>query len=138
MASRCQVSQVTATFSMPAMPAMGMAAEHAAATLSDKGNGFYEGLLQLCWRHMAGVGDGAARRPDPGHKATQPQRSGGHVMLARIIAWCARNPFLVFMGAVLLLVAGLWCMRRVPLDALPDISDVQVIIHTSWAGEPPM
>jgi len=40
-------SQVTATFFMPAMPAMGMAAEHAAATLSDKGNGFYEGLLQL-------------------------------------------------------------------------------------------
>jgi len=40
-------SQVTATFFMPAMPAMGMAAEHAAATLSDKGNGLYEGLLQL-------------------------------------------------------------------------------------------
>ena len=58
-------------------------------------------------------------------------------MLARIIAWCARNPFFVFMGAALLLVAGLWCMQRVPLDALPDISDVQVIIHTSWAGEPP-
>jgi len=58
-------------------------------------------------------------------------------MLARIIAWCAHNPFLVFMGALLLFVAGLWCMRRVPLDALPDISDVQVIIHTSWAGEPP-
>ena len=58
-------------------------------------------------------------------------------MISRIISWCARNPFLVFMGAVLLLVAGFWCMRRVPLDALPDISDVQVIIHTSWAGEPP-
>jgi RND family efflux transporter MFP subunit len=40
-------SQVTATFFMPAMPAMGMAAEHAAATLSDKGNGLYEGSLQL-------------------------------------------------------------------------------------------
>jgi multidrug efflux pump subunit AcrA (membrane-fusion protein) len=39
--------QVTATFFMPAMPAMGMAAEHAAATLSDKGNGLYEGSLQL-------------------------------------------------------------------------------------------
>jgi Cu(I)/Ag(I) efflux system membrane protein CusA/SilA len=58
-------------------------------------------------------------------------------MISRIIAWCARNPFLVFMGAALLLVTGSWCMRRVPLDALPDISDVQVIIHTSWAGEPP-
>jgi copper/silver efflux system protein len=58
-------------------------------------------------------------------------------MISKIIAWCARNPFLVFAGAILLVVAGIWCMRRVPLDALPDISDVQVIIHTPWAGEPP-
>jgi Cu(I)/Ag(I) efflux system membrane protein CusA/SilA len=58
-------------------------------------------------------------------------------MISRIIAWCARNPFLVFMGAILLVVAGIWCLQRVPLDALPDISDVQVIIHTPWAGEPP-
>ena len=58
-------------------------------------------------------------------------------MIARIIAWCARNPFLVFTGAILLVVAGVWCMQHVPLDALPDISDVQVIIHTPWAGEPP-
>jgi Cu(I)/Ag(I) efflux system membrane protein CusA/SilA len=58
-------------------------------------------------------------------------------MIARIIAWCARNPFLVFTGAILLVVAAIWCMQRVPLDALPDISDVQVIIHTSWPGEPP-
>ena len=58
-------------------------------------------------------------------------------MISKIIAWCARNPFLVFAGAILLFLSGLWCMRRVPLDALPDISDVQVIIHTPWAGEPP-
>ena len=37
----------------------------------------------------------------------------------------------------MLVVAGAWCMQHVPLDALPDISDVQVIIHTGWAGEPP-
>jgi copper/silver efflux system protein len=58
-------------------------------------------------------------------------------MISRIIAWCARNPFLVFTGSILLIVAGIWSLQRVPLDALPDISDVQVIIHTSWAGEPP-
>jgi len=58
-------------------------------------------------------------------------------MIAKIIAWCERNPFLVFTGAILLVAAGIWSMRRVPLDALPDISDVQVIIHTQWAGEPP-
>jgi len=58
-------------------------------------------------------------------------------MIARIIAWCSRNPFLVFTASTLLAVAGLWSMHRIPLDALPDISDVQVIIHTPWAGEPP-
>ncbi len=58
-------------------------------------------------------------------------------MISRIIDWCSRNPFLVFAGAILLTLAGVWSMRRVPLDALPDISDVQVIIHTSWPGEPP-
>ena len=58
-------------------------------------------------------------------------------MIARIIAWCARNPFLVFTAAILLGIAGIWSMHRIPLDALPDISDVQVIIHTPWAGEPP-
>jgi Cu(I)/Ag(I) efflux system membrane fusion protein/cobalt-zinc-cadmium efflux system membrane fusion protein len=40
-------AQVSATFFMPAMPAMGMAAERDAATLSDTGNGFYEGAIQL-------------------------------------------------------------------------------------------
>ncbi len=58
-------------------------------------------------------------------------------MISRTIDWCARNPFLVFAAAILLTVAGAWSMQRVPLDALPDISDVQVIIHTEWAGEPP-
>ena len=130
-------AQVTATFFMPAMPAMGMAAKRAAATLADKGNGLYEGPLQLesggTWQVTVTVSAAADHR----HQATQPERHGRHVMISRIIAWCARNPFLVFTGAILLVVAGVWCMQRVPLDALPDISDVQVIIHTPWAGEPP-
>lgn len=58
-------------------------------------------------------------------------------MIARWIDWCARNRFLVFTGTLFLALAGIYCMKRVPLDALPDISDVEVIIHTSWAGEPP-
>jgi len=37
----------------------------------------------------------------------------------------------------MLVLAGIWAMRRIPLDALPDISDVEVIIHTPWSGEPP-
>ncbi|HEX5423261.1 MAG TPA: CusA/CzcA family heavy metal efflux RND transporter, partial [Candidatus Acidoferrales bacterium] len=58
-------------------------------------------------------------------------------MIARWIDWCARNRFLVFTGTALLVLAGIWSMRNVPLDALPDISDVEVIIHSGWAGEPP-
>jgi Cu(I)/Ag(I) efflux system membrane protein CusA/SilA len=58
-------------------------------------------------------------------------------MIARVIEWCTRNLFLVFTAVVLVVLGGVWSMSRIPLDALPDISDVQVIIHTAWAGEPP-
>lgn len=58
-------------------------------------------------------------------------------MIGRIIDWCARNRFFVFTGTFLLVMAGVWTLGHIPLDALPDISDVQVIIHTSWEGEPP-
>jgi len=44
---------------------------------------------------------------------------------------------MVFTAVLLLTLAGIWSLQHVPLDALPDISDVQVIVHTGWAGEPP-
>jgi copper/silver efflux system protein len=58
-------------------------------------------------------------------------------MISRVIEWCAHNRFLVFAGVLGLVLAGIWAMGQVPLDALPDISDVQVIIHTNWEGQPP-
>ena len=58
-------------------------------------------------------------------------------MISRVIEWCAHNRFLVFMGVLLLTLTGIWSMGHIPLDALPDISDVEVIIHTNWEGEPP-
>jgi Cu(I)/Ag(I) efflux system membrane protein CusA/SilA len=58
-------------------------------------------------------------------------------MISRVIDWCARNRFLVFTGTILLVLAGIWSLRNIPLDALPDISDVQVIVHIPWEGEPP-
>src|SRR5579862_9584285 len=58
-------------------------------------------------------------------------------MIARWIDWCARNRFLVFTGTLLLVFAGIWALRHIPLDALPDISDVEVIIRTPWMGQPP-
>jgi Cu(I)/Ag(I) efflux system membrane protein CusA/SilA len=58
-------------------------------------------------------------------------------MISRWIEWCARNRFLVFTGTFLLVLAGIWSLRHAPLDALPDISDVQVIVRTMWEGQPP-
>jgi len=58
-------------------------------------------------------------------------------MIDRTIDWCNENRFLVFLGVLALVLAGIWSLNRIPLDALPDISDVQVIIHTQWMGQPP-
>ncbi|HXA78590.1 MAG TPA: CusA/CzcA family heavy metal efflux RND transporter [Candidatus Acidoferrales bacterium] len=58
-------------------------------------------------------------------------------MISRWIDWCARNRFIVFTLTLLLVLTGIWSLRQIPLDALPDISDVEVIVHTPWAGEPP-
>ncbi len=58
-------------------------------------------------------------------------------MISQWIDWCARNRFLVFTGTLLLVLVGIWALRHIPLDALPDISDVEVIIHTPWTGQPP-
>jgi copper/silver efflux system protein len=58
-------------------------------------------------------------------------------VIARLIELCARNRFLIFTGTFLLVLAGIWSLKNISLDALPDISDVQVIILTRWPGEPP-
>jgi copper/silver efflux system protein len=58
-------------------------------------------------------------------------------MISRVIDWCADNRFLVFTAVILVVAGGLWSIQHVPLDALPDISDVQVIVHTPWPGQPP-
>jgi len=58
-------------------------------------------------------------------------------VISRWIDWCSRNRFLVFTGTLLLVLTGIWAMRHIPLDALPDISDVEVVIHTRWEGQPP-
>ena len=58
-------------------------------------------------------------------------------MIERTIDWCNANRFLLFFGVLALVLAGVWSLDRIPLDALPDISDVQVIIHTEWMGQPP-
>ncbi len=58
-------------------------------------------------------------------------------ILARIIDFSARNRWFVALAALLLTLAGAWAARRTPLDALPDLSDTQVIIATEWMGRNP-
>lgn len=58
-------------------------------------------------------------------------------MIGRVIDWCAANRFLVFTGTAALTLWGVWAMTRTPLDAVPDISDVQVIVSTEWPGRSP-
>jgi Cu(I)/Ag(I) efflux system membrane protein CusA/SilA len=58
-------------------------------------------------------------------------------MIERTIDWCARNRFLVFAGTLILTFWGIWAMTVTPVDAVPDISDVQVIVSTEWEGRSP-
>src|SRR3989304_1921760 len=58
-------------------------------------------------------------------------------MIARIIEYSARNKFVIFLMVISLCIWGYWALRHIPLDAIPDLSDTQVIIFTDWAGRSP-
>lgn len=58
-------------------------------------------------------------------------------MLKRLIAWSAGNPFLVLVGAVAVIAWGVWAIRQTPLEAIPDLSDVQVIVQAEFAEQAP-
>ncbi|MGB6924502.1 MAG: CusA/CzcA family heavy metal efflux RND transporter [Methyloceanibacter sp.] len=58
-------------------------------------------------------------------------------MIAGIIRWSARNVFLVGLATIFVTLAGLYAVSRVPLDAIPDLSDVQVIVFTEYPGQAP-
>ncbi len=58
-------------------------------------------------------------------------------MIARLIAWSARNLLLVFFGAGFAAAAGIYALAHLPLDAIPDLSDTQVIVYTEYPGQAP-
>src|ERR1700731_2520168 len=66
--------------------------------------------------------------PEPGH---------GEGILERVIGASARNKFLVFLLVFFAIAGGIWGLSRTPLDAIPDLSDVQVIVYTDWEGRSP-
>ena len=58
-------------------------------------------------------------------------------MLNAVIDWSARNRFLVLLATLFVVLAGIFAILRTPIDALPDLSDVQVIVYTEYPGQAP-
>ena len=58
-------------------------------------------------------------------------------MLSRIIQWSGKNPFLVLLATLFVILGGVVAVMKTPLDALPDLSDVQVIVYTEYPGQAP-
>ena len=58
-------------------------------------------------------------------------------MIARLIRWSVANRFLVLLATLFVTAWGLWAVQSTPVDALPDLSDVQVIVYTEYAGQGP-
>jgi copper/silver efflux system protein len=58
-------------------------------------------------------------------------------MLTKIIEWSGKNPFLVLLATLFIVIGGVVAVMKTPLDALPDLSDVQVILYTEYPGQAP-
>ena len=58
-------------------------------------------------------------------------------MLRAIIDFSLRNKFVILLATIAMTVAGIFAIRNIPLDAIPDLSDTQVIIYTEWQGQAP-
>src|SRR5262249_23462715 len=65
------------------------------------------------------------------------QPHGSAPVIARIIAWSARNLLLVLFGTGFAAAAGVYALSHLPLDAIPDLSDTQVIVYTEYPGQAP-
>ncbi|MDA8165974.1 MAG: efflux RND transporter permease subunit, partial [Desulfobacteraceae bacterium] len=58
-------------------------------------------------------------------------------MLERIIDWSIRNKLMVVLVTLFVTIGGIYALQRIPLDAIPDLSDVQVIVYTKYPGQAP-
>src|SRR5689334_9272424 len=72
--------------------------------------------------------------PTPRHSDTPTQRP---FLLERVIETSARNTFFVLILTLFGIAGAIWALTRTPLDAIPDLSDVQVIVYTDWEGRSP-
>src|SRR5438046_9929014 len=58
-------------------------------------------------------------------------------MLKGIIDFSLKNKFIILLGTIALVLGGVYAVKNIPLDAIPDLSDTQVIIYTQWPGQAP-
>src|SRR5688572_1763089 len=63
--------------------------------------------------------------------------TGGEAVIQRLIEWSMRNRFLVICGTLILIAIGIFELRRAPVDAIPDLSENQVIVFADWPGRSP-
>ncbi|GIW86380.1 MAG: cation transporter [Isosphaeraceae bacterium] len=68
---------------------------------------------------------------------TEPSHDPTQTFIARVIEWSVNNPLLVSILALAVLAGGIFAVQRTPLDAIPDLSDTQVIIRTDFEGQAP-
>jgi Cu(I)/Ag(I) efflux system membrane protein CusA/SilA len=73
----------------------------------------------------------------PTRGASDAPRAPGGFLIERIIEASARNAFLVIILTIFGIAGGIWALNKTPLDAVPDLSDVQVIVYTDWEGRSP-
>src|SRR5467141_2178069 len=78
-----------------------------------------------------------APTPQPAPRSDAPTLPRSPFLLERIIDARGRNLFLVFILVIFGVAGGLWALNKTPLDAIPDLSDVQVIVYTDWEGRSP-
>ena len=58
-------------------------------------------------------------------------------MLKSLIRFCVREPFVVLIAVVVIVASGAWCAQTVPIDAIPNVGENQVIVLTAWPGRSP-
>jgi hypothetical protein len=63
--------------------------------------------------------------------------SKGTEVIKKIIRWSISNRFLVLSATLIVMAWGIWALFKTPLDAIPDLSDVQVILRTTYPGQAP-
>src|SRR5207245_5660592 len=86
-------------------------------------------------RHGRNLPDRCREQSEGG--AASVHATGGAEMIAAVIRWSARNVFLIGLATMFVTLAGIYAVSRVPLDAIPDLSDVQVIVYTEYPGQAP-